>query len=154
MAQHARKPSGIRIGPVTILVFVITLCVAVMATLAITTARANTASTVRQIAFTDDTYANETAAQTMLSFVDASLAQGAEGVRENLSTIQQQTQQAAKPNNASVSLSGTRLSALFETTSGRQLIVELELSGTTYDIVKWKTSTNWKEDESDTLWAG
>ena len=105
MAKHTRKLAGIRIGPITILVFVITLCIAVLATLSVTTARANTASTERQISFTNDVYANETAAQTMLSLVDAALANGTDGVRANLSAIEEETQAAARPGCATVTLS-------------------------------------------------
>lgn len=154
MAKHTRKLAGIRIGPITILVFVITLCIAVLATLSVTTARANTASTERQISFTNDVYANETAAQTMLSLVDTALANGTDGVRANLSTIEKETQAAARSGNVTVTLSGNTLNALFETDSGRQLIVELELSESTYEIVKWKTAMNWKEESNEKLWAG
>ena len=154
MAKHTRKLAGIRIGPITILVFVITLCIAVLATLSVTTARANTASTERQISFTNDVDANETAAQTMLSLVDAALANGTDGVRANLSAIEEETQAAARPGSATVTLSGNTLNALFETDSGRQLIVELKLSGSTYEIVKWKTAMNWKEESNEKLWAG
>ena len=97
MAKHTRKLAGIRIGPITILVFVITLCIAVLATLSVATARANTASTERQISFTNDVYANETAAQTMLSLVDAALANGTDGVRANLSAIEKETQASPTP---------------------------------------------------------
>ena len=154
MRKHAQKLSGIRIGPITILVFVIALCIAVLATLAITTARANTASTERQIAFTNDTYTNEVAAQTMLSYVDASLASGVSGVRNNLNTIKQQTQSACSNTTVTMAFTGTTLDATFETPSGRQLMVQLELSGSTYKIVKWKTATNWEEENTDTLWTG
>lgn len=154
MAKHTRKLAGIRIGPITILVFVITLCIAVLATLSVTTARANTASTERQISFTNDVYANETAAQTMLSLVDAALANGTDEVRANLSAIEKETQAAARPGSVTVTLSGNTLDALFETDSGRQLIVELELSESTYEIVKWKTAMNWKEESNEKLWAG
>ena len=154
MAKHTRKLAGIRIGPITILVFVITLCIAVLATLSVATARANTASTERQISFTNDVYANETAAQTRLSLVDAALANGTDGVRANLSAIEKETQAAARPGSATVTLSGNTLNALFETDSGRQLIVELELSESTYEIVKWKTAMNWKEESNEKLWAG
>ena len=154
MAKHTRKLAGIRIGPITILVFVITLCIAVLATLSVTTARANTASTERQISFTNDVYANETAGQTMLSLVDAALANGTDEVRTNLSTIEKETQTVARPGSATVTLSGNTLNALFETDSGRQLIVELELSESTYKIVKWKTAMNWKEESNEKLWAG
>ena len=125
MARHMTRNSGVRIGPITILVFVITLCIAVLATLAVTTARANSASTQRQIAFTNDVYVNETAAQTMLSLVDAA-----------------------------VEVEGDLLKATFETSSGRQLLVEVRLGEGTYRIEKWKTATNWKEDNTQQLWAG
>ena len=154
MAKHIRKLSGIRIGPITILVFVITLCIAVLATLSVTTARANTASTERQISFTNDVYANETAAQTMLSLVDAALADGTDGVRTNLNAIEKEMQTVARPGSATITLSGNTLNALFETDSGRQLIVELKLSRSTYEIVKWKTAMNWKEENNEKLWAG
>ena len=154
MAKHTRRLAGIRIGPITILVFVITLCIAVLATLSVTTARANTASTERQISFTNDVYANETAAQIMLSLVDAALANGTDGVRANLSAIEKEMQAAARPGSATVTLSGNTLNALFETDSGRQLIVELELSESSYEIVKWKTAMNWKEESNEKLWAG
>ena len=154
MAKHTRKLAGIRIGPITILVFVITLCIAVLATLSVATARANTASTERQISFTNDVYANETAAQPLLSLVDAALANGTDGVHANLSTIEKETQAAARPGSVTVTLSGNMLNALFETDSGRQLIVELELSESTYEIVKWKTAMNWKEESNEKLWAG
>ena len=152
--KHTQNLSGVRIGPISILVFVIALCVAVMATLAITTARANTASTERQIAFTTDTYTNEVAAQTMLSLVDDALAQGVSGVRNNLNKIQTQTQDAAKETSVEITLENNVLDALFETPSGRQLIIELKFSGTNYEIVKWKTATNWTEESTEKLWTG
>ena len=152
--KHTQNLSGVRIGPISILVFVIALCVAVMATLAITTARANTASTERQIAFTTDTYTNEVAAQTMLSLVDDALAQGVSGVRSNLNKIQTQTQDAAKETSVEITLENNVLDALFETPSGRQLIIELKFSGTNYEIVKWKTATNWTEESTEKLWTG
>ena len=152
--KHTQNLSGVRIGPISILVFVIALCVAVMATLAITTARANTASTERQIAFTTDTYTNEVAAQTMLSLVDEALTHGVSGVRSNLNKIQTQTQDAAKETSVEITLENNVLDALFETSSGRQLIIELKFSGTNYEIVKWKTATNWTEEPTEKLWTG
>ena len=152
--KHTQNLSGVRIGPISILVFVIALCVAVMTTLAITTARANTASTERQIAFTTDTYTNEVTAQTMLSLVDDALAQGVSGVRSNLNKIQTQTQDAAKETSVEITLENNVLDALFETPSGRQLIIELKFSGTNYEIVKWKTATNWTEESTEKLWTG
>ena len=68
--------------------------------------------------------------------------------------MEKETQAAARPGSATVTLSGNTLNALFETDSGRQLIVELELSESTYEIVKWKTAMNWKEESNEKLWAG
>ena len=153
MARHMTRNSGVRIGPITILVFVITLCIAVLATLAVTTARANSASTQRQIAFTNDVYVNETAAQTMLSLVDAAMISGASSVEAALPAIEAAAA-ATDDVNATIEVEGDLLKATFETSSGRQLLVEVRLGEGTYRIEKWKTATNWKEDNTQQLWAG
>ena len=153
MARHMTRNSGVRIGPITILVFVITLCIAVLATLAVTTARANSASTQRQIAFTNDVYVNETAAQTMLSLVDAAVISGASSVKAALPAIKAAAA-AADDVSAAIEVEGDLLKATFETSSGRQLLVEVRLGEGTYRIEKWKTATNWKEDNTQQLWAG
>lgn len=153
MARHMTRNSGVRIGPITILVFVITLCIAVLATLAVTTARANSASTQRQIAFTNDVYVNETAAQTMLSLVDAAVISGASSVEAALPAIEAAAA-ATDDVSATIEVEGDLLKATFETSSGRQLLVEVRLGEDTYRIEKWKTATNWKEDNTQQLWAG
>lgn len=154
MTRRTTRNSGVRIGPITILVFVITLCIAVLATLAVTTARANSASTQRQIAFTNDVYANETAAQTMLSLVDAAAINGPSGVEAALPAITAAATAAESDGFVTVTLEGDLLKATFETSSGRQLLVEVRLVEGTYRIEKWKTATNWKEDNTQQLWAG
>ena len=153
MARHMTRNSGVRIGPITILVFVITLCIAVLATLAVTTARANSASTQRQIAFTNDVYVNETAAQTMLSLVDAAVISGTSSVEAALPAIKAAAA-ATDDVRATIEVEGDLLKATFETSSGRQLLVEVRLGEGTYRIEKWKTATNWKEDNTQQLWAG
>ena len=153
MARHMTRNSGVRIGPITILVFVITLCIAVLATLAVTTARANSASTQRQIAFTNDVYVNETAAQTMLSLVDAAVISGTSSVEAALPAIKVAAA-ATDDVSATIEVEVDLLKATFETSSGRQLLVEVRLGEGTYRIEKWKTATNWKEDNTQQLWAG
>ena len=154
MAMQAKKRSAVRIGPISILVFVITVCIAVMATLAVTTTHANTASTDRQMAFTTDVYANESAAQEFLADVDTALAGGTSRVKAQLGTIVSKAQATLADGEVTAELDGSTLSATFESSSGRQLLIELELSGTTYTVTKWKIATNWEEDTSDTLWQG
>ena len=75
----ARKPEpattgSVRMGPISIFTLVIVICLAVMATLALTTARADTALAERQASFTADDYANECLGQAFLAEVDAALA--------------------------------------------------------------------------------
>ena len=54
-------------GPVSLFALVVALCLAVMAVLAVTTARASMALAERQAAFTADDYANETVGQELLA---------------------------------------------------------------------------------------
>ena len=56
-------------GPISLFALVVALCLAVMAVLAVTTARANAALAERQAAFTASDYANEAAAQELLARV-------------------------------------------------------------------------------------
>ena len=150
----SKKTTTVRMGPITLLVFVITLCLAVMATLSVSTARANAASTTRQAAFTADMYANETAAQTFVAAIDGALANGTDGVSAALPTLAQHATAQLDGGTCTAELQGNTLTATFERASGRQLMIELTLTDTSYKITKWKTATDWKEDKSETLWQG
>ncbi|WP_302961948.1 hypothetical protein [uncultured Adlercreutzia sp.] len=71
------KPHGsVRIGPISLFTLIIILCLAVLATLSVTTARAELSITERQAATTTETYQLETMAQTFVADVDTALAQG------------------------------------------------------------------------------
>lgn len=71
------KPHGsVRIGPISLFTLIIILCLAVLATLSVTTARAELSITERQAATTTETYQLETTAQTFVADVDTALAQG------------------------------------------------------------------------------
>ncbi len=70
------KPHGsVRIGPISLFTLIIILCLAVLAVLSLTTARAELSITERQAA-TTETYALETAGQEFVAAVDAALAEG------------------------------------------------------------------------------
>lgn len=71
------KPHGsVRIGPISLFTLIIILCLAVLAVLSVTTARAELSITERQAATTTETYQLETAAQQFVAEVDAALAEG------------------------------------------------------------------------------
>lgn len=71
------KPHGsVRIGPISLFTLIIILCLAVLAVLSLTTARAELSITERQAATTTETYQLERVGQTFLSEVDSALKQG------------------------------------------------------------------------------
>lgn len=69
------KPHGsVRIGPISLFALIIILCLAVLAVLSVTTARAELSTTERQAATTMETYQLESVAQQFVAEVDAVLA--------------------------------------------------------------------------------
>ena len=68
------RQGSVRIGPVSILVLIIILCLAVMAVLTLVTAEAEESITVRQEESTTAFYANEAEAQEYLARLDGLLA--------------------------------------------------------------------------------
>lgn len=71
---HASANAPVRMGMLNILMLVIALCLAVLAVLALSTARAGAALSDRQAANVRETYAVETAGQAFVAEVDAHLA--------------------------------------------------------------------------------
>lgn len=69
----ARRKSPVRMGPISIFVLVIIICLAVMGTLAFATSRAQVSIEERQEEITQATYANEVAAQQFLAALDSTL---------------------------------------------------------------------------------
>lgn len=66
----AKSRGSVRMGPISLLTLIITLGLAVMAVLAVTTAQAGHALVERQAAATDQTYAVETAGQEFTAALD------------------------------------------------------------------------------------
>ena len=86
--------------------------------------------------------------------VDFHLANGTDGVSAALPTLAQHATAQLDGGTCTAELQGNTLTATFERASGRQLMIELTLTDTSYKITKWKTATDWKEDKSETLWQG
>ena len=78
----ARPHGSLRIGPISLFTLIIILCLAVLAVLSITTARAELSITERQAATTTETYQLEVQGQEFVAAVDGALASGGETALE------------------------------------------------------------------------
>lgn len=178
------KPHGsVRIGPISLFTLIIILCLAVLAVLSVTTARAELSITERQAATTTETYELESAAQRFVADVDAALAAGDAALAAVLAdygiaadsgtapaageTIEDDTMVAGGDASAGTTLDdtainvegtfdGTLLSATFSLESGRTLAAVLRINDNgTYTIEQWKTTTQWTDDGTGAnLWLG
>ena len=147
--------STVRIGPISLFTLVIILCLAVMAVLSATTAQATYTAAEKQALFTDDTYANESAAQSAVASIDAALA----SVRDaggGLDAALAAVDKALPTDAASAQRDGASVFLTFTTPSGRTLDVELTIkANATYEISQWKATTQWTNDGPSTmLWPG
>lgn len=90
------KPHGsVRIGPISLFTLIIILCLAVLAVLSLTTARAELSITERQAQTTTETYALETAGQEFVAAVDAALAEGGSSALDEVLSTYGVTEAAA-----------------------------------------------------------
>ena len=78
----ARPHGSVRIGPISLFTLIIILCLAVLAVLSITTARAELSITERQAATTTETYQLEVQGQEFVAAVDGALASRDEAALE------------------------------------------------------------------------
>ena len=168
----ARKPEpaatgSVRMGPISIFTLVIVICLAVMATLALTTARADAALAERQASFTADDYANERLGQAFLAEADAALAsaraaglgpaEAAAALAEELDNLAARATNtaAADGHTLQAQADGNAISIRVDAPSGRTLAIGLAITNDgELAISYWKPSTTWTEDTSDTLWIG
>lgn len=112
----ARSGGSVRMGPISLFTLVITLCLAVMAMLAYTTAQAERSLTLRQANATTDLYTNETAAQEFLALLDSQLvglqdsyeADDPDAVEEAVQWAADATGRAADEDGASAASNGKR----------------------------------------------
>jgi hypothetical protein len=142
----AGRQGSVRIGPVSILVLIIILCLAVMAVLAITTSEAEESITTRQQDATTALYANETQAQVFLADLDEALAQA----RAANESVQSALASLELPEGATYE-NGV-LTASFVQDSGRRLDIELSIPNTaSYEIMAWRATTEWNEEDPDKI---
>lgn len=142
-------------GPISLFALVVALCLAVMAVLAVTTARANAALAERQAAFTASDYANEAAAQELLARVRAIASEeGAGAVDARLDDLLAACAREDGPA-MTASINEGQLSAHVESASGRCLDVVLAIGENgEVSVESWRATTLWDEDTGDVLWTG
>lgn len=159
-----RRPSLVRMGPISVFVLVVVLCLAVMGVLSATTAKATSALAQRQAAFAESEYQNEIAGQRLYAAADDVLAavRAAGGTQQDalaaLSAAQQELERATTAANAAptvtCSLEGSRLKAHIESPNGRCLDVAFDVQNdATLRVVQWKATTLWTEDTAESLWV-
>ncbi|MBR2790585.1 MAG: hypothetical protein IKD70_08270 [Eggerthellaceae bacterium] len=144
-AAEPRTPhqGGSHIGIAAIFALVVILCMAVLATLAISTAHSSLVLSERQAAAVQEVYRAETAAQTFLSEVDGVLTAAGPGAVESYLPAICGTAQASTSGVAVFASMGTSngspaVLAQFETEGGRVLKVTLAIIGNTYRIDAWR----------------
>lgn len=174
----ARGNSSVRMGPISLFALVIIICLAVMAVLALATARAGLARSERQADSVSALYANERAGQELVARVDALLAQAQKdgldrgGATDLLADALPGLADAAasataaadedadadllpQVDTASVDPADATATVRFATESGRLLDIELTVTADlTCETSSWKATTLWTEDTSDTVWSG
>lgn len=140
----AHRQSSVRIGPVTILVLIIVLCLSVMAVLSLATVHAENAVTARQVESTSALYENEVEGQTFLAELDGALAQA----RASNGSVESALAQLDLP--ADTTYEGGVLRAGFVQPNGRRLDIELAIPSTSvYEIISWRATTEWEESDPD-----
>ena len=153
----AGSRGSVRIGPISLFMLVIVICISVMAVLAVSTAKATYTLTERQAEAVENVYENETAAQTLLSLVDKQLATGVTEADRlwGLSNLAERVSTATTQ--AEVWVEGDYLVAQFVTDGSKYLDIRVEIcEDASYRIESWKATTQWPESETEStgLWMG
>lgn len=178
----AKSSGSVRMGPISLFALVIILCLAVLAVLTVTTSNAGHVIAQRQAAYTQDTYANEIEAQTLMADVDEVLAPVREagggkdaalqalhqapiefvpegygdGANSLNVIIDESTGDVSSVDHrfSMIVIEDDLVKATFTQTSGRSLAVALRINDdATFSLVKWEATTLWDEDAgNETLW--
>lgn len=161
-----RRPSTVRMGPISVFALAIILCLAVLGVLSVTSAAAGSALAQRQAEFTADDYRNEIAGQSFYARADDVLAQvraqggDAQAASAALEAAMAQIAQGASSDagsqtTVSASLEGGELAVHIQAQSGRCLDIEFAIQpDATLSVAAWKATTLWTEDTTDHLWTG
>ena len=161
-----RRPSTVRMGPISVFALVIILCLAVLGVLSVTSASAGSALAQRQAEFAADDYRNEIVGQSFYAHADDVLAQvraqggDAQAASAALEAAMVDIGSAASsdvgvPITLSTSLDGGELEVRIQAQSGRCLDIEFAIQpDATLSVAAWKATTLWTEDATDHLWTG
>ena len=139
MAKHGTNSQPVRAGALTLVIAVVIICLAVLATLDLTTAHADLALAQKQQALLAENAAAETAGQQWLAQVDASLAG-----------------KGSLPAGTTKAADGT-LAATLPVAQGKSLLVAVQprsAGGGRFRVLRWQLQTDWQADSSLTLWGG
>lgn len=165
MAIKKTSRGSVRMGPVSLLTLVIALCLAVMAVLAISSAKATYASTQRQASFTTETYVLEQAGQRLLANADAAtsladaspklLLKGTDADSVDADIAFGKTGDGAATQAAAQSTQDADVTCVFTAESGKTLTIQLAQDGTKCRVLEWQMDMTWNEsDGNDVLWSG
>lgn len=149
MAGKGSSTGSIRVGPITVVAFVIILSMAVLAVLSVTTANANSRQADRQQASIAGTYALDAQGQEFLAELDGMLDEAAEaGTGRDEAAAQAAARLGAEAD-------GSTISASLSNTDGRTLRIELSIDDDlTYSVTRWSTTTDWTAGNQGKLWSG
>lgn len=163
-----------RMGPVTVLTFLILLVLAAMAVLEASTVNAQNAIDQRQRQTVTATYRNEASGQAFLSCLDAVLAEAdddqaaweaARAAFDDAAAVQKAIDAPCRDMGMQPSLvtdahwEGEQLVITFQSDGFRQLTTSMTPAlesgrGQRYVVTQWNAETIWEEEEGTGLWTG
>lgn len=139
----------IRMGPITVLAFVIVLSLATMAVLSFATAQASSRMVEKQQDAQQTLYDNERQAQEFLAKLDAALAQG-----RSAGASSEQVLAALASELEDAQVEGNAVEATFAS-GARTLNVRVAIDeALAYTIEEWKTQASLDSEEETSLWMG
>lgn len=162
---------SVRIGPISLFVLIMVLCLAVLAVLSLQTARAEQSITGQQALIIEDTYSNEIAGQEFVAQLDAVLVQGRNGSMSSEDTMRavaefvedlnvrdglEASMETTTVTYGSSVNTNTQINAVFLKESGRKLVAGIRIEpDMSYTVVSWLVSTQWVEPGSEIVfWLG
>lgn len=142
----------VRIGPISLFALIAVLCLATLAVLSISTARASMTLAEMQADSVIQQYAAESAAQDLVAQVDAI---GGSPSGDALASAAAKAQASAQEGiTVSAALDGANVTASFACPNGRLLDIELAPQDGGWRIVKWNLVAKVNSAETETLWSG
>ena len=137
--QFTHRP--VRTGAMTLLITAVLICLAVLAVLALSTARADLAMADKALTGLQSQAQTETLGQEYLARLDAALKAGTD-----------------LPKEAATQADGTILANLSANDGTLEIVVRPRQATSddpvAYEILTWRLSTSWEPDQSLDLWNG